>query len=249
MKVLIIEDEERGFSRLKRLLSNIDNQLEILGPLTSVDAVIAYLQNHEVDIIFSDIRLGDGDVFEAFLQVPPKSPVIFTTAYNEYALEAFKSNGIAYLQKPIVQEDLEKAFQKAKLICGNHFEVSNLVEKLGIITGKKWREHFLVHTFDGYKLVKTVDVKYFVSENGVVRAFLEKGNSVTMNESLNDLENQLDPEKFFRANRQYVINIESIDKLQNFFNYKMLVKLDGFPDVRIIVSKEKIPLLKSWLNH
>ena len=101
MKVLIIEDEERGFSRLKRLLQNIDNSMEIEGPLTTMRAVIDYLQNpHDEDVIFADIRLGDGDVFEAFLEIAPTSPVIFTTAYNEYALEAFKSNGIAYLQKP-----------------------------------------------------------------------------------------------------------------------------------------------------
>ena len=143
MKVLIIEDEERGFSRLKRLLQNIDNSMEIQGPLTTMRAVIDYLQNpHDEDVIFADIRLGDGDVFEAFLEIAPTSPVIFTTAYNEYALEAFKSNGIAYLQKPILPEELEKALIKAKALCNKVIDYSALIEKMGMATGKKWRDYF-----------------------------------------------------------------------------------------------------------
>lgn len=250
MKVLIIEDEERGFSRLKRLLQNIDNSLEIQGPLTTMKAVINYLQNpHDEDIIFADIRLGDGDVFEAFLEIAPTSPVIFTTAYSEYALEAFKSNGIAYLQKPILHEELEKALAKAKAMCNQSIDYSALMEKMGMPVGKKWRKHFLVHIFDGFKLIKTTDISYFFSENGVVRAFLCSGNSVTINQSLNDLEQQLNPDLFFRVNRQYMVNIDSIDKLANFFKYKMTISLHGFPDLRIVVSKDRVTQLKNWLDR
>ena len=238
MKVLIIEDEERGFSRLKRLLQNIDNSLEIQGPLTTMKAVIDYLQNpHDEDIIFADIRLGDGNVFDAFLEIAPTSPIIFTTAYNEYALEAFKSNGIAYLQKPILPEELEKALAKVKTMGNKDIDCSALMEKMGIATGKKWRDHFLVHIFDGFKLIKTADISYFFSENGVVRAYLSDGNSVNVSQSLNDLEQQLNPDLFFRVNRQYMVNIDSIDKLTNFFKYKMTIRLHGFPDLQIVVSK------------
>ena len=250
MKVLIIEDEERGFSRLKRLLQNIDNSMEIQGPLTTMRAVIDYLQNpHDEDVIFADIRLGDGDVFEAFLEIAPTSPVIFTTAYNEYALEAFKSNGIAYLQKPILPEELEKALIKAKALCCKVIDYSDLMEKMGMATGKKWKDHFLVHIFDGFKLIKTTDICYFFSEKGVVRAFLCSGNSVTINQSLNDLEQQLNPDLFFRVNRQYMVNIDSIDKLANFFKYKMTISLHGFPDLRIVVSKDRFTQLKNWLDR
>ena len=250
MKVLIIEDEERGFSRLKRLLQNMDNALEIQGPLTTTKAVIDYLQNpHDEDIIFADIRLGDGDVFEAFLEMPPTSPVIFTTAYNQYALEAFKSNGIAYLQKPILQEELEKALEKAKVMSLKGIDYSAFMEKIGMTAGKKWREHFLVHIYDGFKLVKTTDISYFFSENGVVRAFLCSGKSVTISQSLNDLEQQLNPELFFRVNRQYMVNINSIDRLTNFFKYKMTISLHGFSGVRIVVSKDRIVQLKNWLDR
>lgn len=250
MKVLIIEDEERGFSRLKRLLQNIENSMELQGPLTTVKAVVDYLHNpHDEDVIFADIRLGDGDVFEAFMEIAPTAPVIFTTAYNEYALEAFKSNGIAYLQKPILPEELEKALTKAKAMSNERIDYSALIEKMGMETGRKWRDHFLVHIFDGFKLIKTADVSYFFSENGVVRAFLSDGNSVTINQSLNDLEQQLNPDLFFRANRQYTVNIDSIDKLTNFFKYKMTISLHGFPDLRIVVSKDRITQLKNWLDR
>ena len=250
MKVLIIEDEERGFSRLKRLLQNIDNSLEIQGPLTTIKAVIDHLHNpHDEEVIFADIRLGDGDVFEAFLDIAPTSPVIFTTAYNEYALEAFKSNGIAYLQKPILPEELEKALAKAKAMCNKHIDYYALMEKIGIATGKKWRDHFLVHIYDGFKLIKTTDISFFFSENGVVRAHLSDGNSVTVNQSLNDLEQQLNPDTFFRVNRQYMVNINSIDKLTNFFKYKMTISLHRFSDMRIVVSKDRITQLKNWLDR
>ena len=250
MKVLIIEDEERGFSRLKRLLQNIDDSLEIQGPLTTTKAVIDHMQNpHDEDIIFADIRLGDGDVFEAFLEIAPTSPVIFTTAYNDYALEAFKNNGIAYLQKPILPEELEKGLMKAKAMCNQSIDYSALMEKMGMTAGKKWREHFLVRIFDGFKIIKTTDISYFLSENGVVRAFLYSGNSVTIYQSLNDLELQLNPDLFFRVNRQYMVNIDSIDKLTNFFKYKMTISLHGFPDLKIVVSKDRFTQLKNWLDR
>lgn len=250
MKVLIIEDEERGFSRLKRLLQNIDNSLDIQGPLTTMKAVIDYLQNpHDEDVIFADIRLGDGDVFEAFLEIAPTSPVIFTTAYNEYALEAFKSNGIAYLLKPILPGELEKAMAKAKSMCNKSIDYAALMEKMGMATGKKWRDHFLVHIFDGFKLIKADDICFFFSENGVVRAYLDNGNSFTISQSLNDLEQQLNPDSFFRVNRQYMVNIESIDKLTNFFKHKMTISLHGFPDLQIVVSKDKFMQLKNWLDR
>lgn len=250
MKVLIIEDEERGFSRLKRLLQNIDNSLEIQGPLTTLKAVIDYLQNpHDEDVIFADIRLGDGDVFEAFLEIAPTSPVIFTTAYNEYALEAFKSNGIAYLQKPILPEELGKALTKAKSMCNKAIDYSTLMEKMGKATDKKWRDYFLVHIYDGFKLVKTADISYFFSENGSVRAYLSDGNSVVISQSLNDLEQQLNPNLFFRVSRQYMVSIESVDKLTNFFKCKMTLSLHGFPNLQIVVSKDKIRQLKNWLDR
>lgn len=134
-------------------------------------------------------------------------------------------------------------------MCNQSIDYSALMEKMGMPVGKKWRKHFLVHIFDGFKLIKTTDISYFFSENGVVRAFLCSGNSVTINQSLNDLEQQLNPDLFFRVNRQYMVNIDSIDKLANFFKYKMTISLHGFPDLRIVVSKDRFTQLKNWLDR
>lgn len=262
MKILIIEDEERSFMRLKRLLQQIDDTFEIEGPITSVSETTEVLKlssdsaktdgSKDYYIIFADIRLEDGDVFEAFLQASPKAPVIFTTAYNEYALEAFRSNGIAYLQKTIVPQELAEAVSKAKkLIADDHApqEYSALLESLGLKKQQTYREHFLVQNNDGYTVLNVQDINHISTENGITRAFLHNGRSMSLNYSLNDIEAQLDPAKFFRANRQYVIGIDSIERINFLFNYKLSVRLKVYPNVDIIVSKEKSAQLKEWIDR
>ena len=200
----------------------------------------------------TNIRLEDGDVFEAFLQASPKAPVIFTTAYNEYALEAFRSNGIAYLQKPIVPQELAEAVSKAKkLIADDHApqDYSALLESLGLKKQQTYREHFLVQNNDGYTVLNVQDINHISTENGITRAFLHNGRSMSLNYSLNDIEAQLDPAKFFRANRQYVIGIDSIERINFLFNYKLSVRLKVYPNVDIIVSKEKSAQLKEWIDR
>lgn len=250
MNILIIEDEERSFMRLKRLLQNIDETFEIEGPISSVSETMEVL-NKDYDIIFADIRLEDGDVFETFLQTSPKAPVIFTTAYNEYALEAFRSNGIAYLQKPIVPQELAEAVGKAKkLIANDHApqDYSALLSSLGL-KKKEYREHFLVQKNDGYTVLNVQDINHICTENGVTRAFLHNGKSMAIDYTLNDLETQLDPSKFFRANRQYIISIDSIERINFLFGSKLSVRLKSYPDVSVIVSKEKASLLKEWIDR
>lgn len=253
MKILIIEDEERSFMRLKRLLQQIDETFEINGPITSVSETTEKLgdTSQGYDIIFADIRLDDGDVFEAFLNVPIVTPVIFTTAYNEYALEAFKSNGIAYLQKPIVPQELAEAVGKArKLIADDHApqDYSALLTSLGL---KKWeyREHFLVQNNDGYTVLNVQDINHISTENGITRTFLKNGRYMALDYSLNDIETQLDPAKFFRANRQYIISIDSIERINFLFASKLSVHLKVYPKVEVIVSREKSAKLKEWIDR
>lgn len=260
MKILIIEDEERSFMRLKRLLQQIDETFEIDGPITSVSETTevlrgtgndASLGSKDYDMIFADILLDDGDVFEAFLQVSPKAPVIFTTAYNEYALEAFRSNGIAYLQKPIVPGELAEAVSKAKkLVADDHApqDYSALLASLGL-KKQDYREHFLVQNNDGYTVLNVQDINHIATENGITRAYLHNGRSMALNNTLNDIEAQLDPAKFFRASRQYIIGIDSIERIHFSFNYKLSVKLKNYPQVDIVVSKEKSAQLKEWIDR
>lgn len=254
MKILIIEDEERSFMRLKRLLQGIDETLEVEGPVTSVSEAVEVLGNESqaFDIIFADIRLDDGDVFEAFLQVQPKAPVIFTTAYNEYALEAFRSNGIAYLQKPIVPQELSEAFGKArKLVAEDHHPQQNysaLLASLGL-KRQDYREHFLVQNNDGYTVLNVHDINHIATENGITRAFLHNGRSVALSYTMGDIEAQLDPSKFFRASRQYIIGIDSIERIHFSYGYKLSIRLKGYPQVDIVVSKEKSTQLKEWIDR
>lgn len=255
MRILIIEDEERSFSRMKRLLLNIDGTFDICGPITNVTDTVEALKRatgeNAFDIIFADIRLDDGDVFDAFLQVPPQVPVVFTTAYNEYALEAFRSNGIAYLQKPIVPQELGEAVDKARKLAANDTwrqDFSAMFDSLGL-KKQSFREHFLIQNHDGYTILDVQDISHIATENGITRAFLHNGRSTAIDYTLNDVEKQLDPSKFFRANRQYIISIDAIDRLHFQFNYKLSVKLKAYPDVSIIVSKEKSTQLKEWIDR
>lgn len=276
MNVLIIEDEERSFMRLKRLLLNIDDTFHISGPVTSVSEaaqVLGEADGGHYDIIFADIRLEDGDVFDAFLQAnpSPQVPVVFTTAYNEYALEAFRSNGIAYILKPIVPQELEKAVRKAMLLIKGAAEsgttaastndtseteavttanYAGLFESLGMKREQPaFREHFLVQGTDGYTVLSVQDISHISTENGVTRAYLHNGSSVAIAYSLNEIEAQLNPAKFFRASRQYIIGIDSIERLNFHFNYKLSVRLKGYPDLNIIVSKERTAQLKEWIDR
>ncbi len=254
MKILIIEDEERSFMRLRRLLLGIDERFEISGPLTSVSETAEVLKNNSVeyDIIFADIRLDDGDVFEAFLQIQPKAPVIFTTAYNEYALEAFRSNGIAYLQKPIVPQELAEAVSKARKLVAEEGsapqDYSALLASLGL-KQKDYREHFLVQNNDGYTVLNVQDINHIATENGITRAFLHNGRSVALSYTMGDIEAQLDPAKFFRSSRQYIIGIDSIERIHFSYGYKLSVRLKGYPQVDIVVSKEKSGQLKEWIDR
>ncbi len=254
MKILIIEDEERSFMRLRRLLLNIDETLEVDGPVTNVAETVEVLgcESKAYDIIFADIRLDDGDVFEAFLQVQPKIPIIFTTAYNEYALEAFRSNGIAYLQKPIVPQELSEALRKArKLVAEDNatpHDYTALLASLGL-KRQDYREHFLVQNNDGYTVLNVKDINHIATENGVTRAYLHNGRSVALNYTMGDIEAQLDPAKFFRASRQYIIGIDSIDHIHFSYGYKLSVRLKGYPLVDIVVSKEKSAQLKEWIDR
>ena len=241
--------------RLKRLLLNIDGTFDVCGPITTVTETVEALGKitggDAYDIIFADIRLDDGDVFDAFLQTPPQVPVIFTTAYNEYALEAFRSNGIAYLQKPIVPQELSEAVDKARKLTADAAvpqDFSALFHSLGL-KKQDYREHFLVQNHDGYTILNVQDISHVSTENGVTRAFLHNGRSMVLNYSLNDVEKQLDPSCFFRANRQYIISINAIDRLHFHFNNKLSVRLKAYPDESIIVSKEKSAQLKEWIDR
>lgn len=247
-KVLIIEDDFFSAKRLKKLIMDIDDMVDVHGPLKSVNDVVEELSvNNNYDLIFSDIRLLDGDVFEAFRKVRPNSFVIFTTAYDEYAMQAIKNNGFDYLMKPISFKELCAAMDKFKMFKTAHEEVHSKLNGL-LNDTRQYRERFLVSKGDELVMLYTDDISYIYKTDNHVLAFTEDGSSYSLTMNMADLELALDPDKFFRINRQYIANIKGIKKISLFFSSKLIVKLKGCDDDNIVISKEKTGLFKKWLD-
>ncbi len=261
-RILIIEDERMSASRLKRLISDIDDTLEVVGPLSSVEDVVdALSRDNRYDLIISDIRLHDRLVFEAFHDVMPRCMVVFTTAYDEYALEAFRHNGIDYLLKPIELDDLSRALDKAlkpqkltsSALGSANFMVSTEEESQNLISAARelrcFRERILVTRGDELIPLRTDSVRYFCVEDNAVVACTQQGETYRVPLTMNDLEQQLNPDLFFRLNRQYIAHIDSIRKISFFFSSKLIVRLTGCNDEHIIISKEKSAQFKQWLDR
>lgn len=249
-KILIIEDDYFSAKRLKRLILDIDDAVDIHGPLESVNKVVEELTtSNDYDLIFSDIRLVDGDVFEAFRMVMPKSFIIFTTAYDEYSMQAIKKNGIDYLMKPIDFKELRLAMDRLNVLAsGQHEESYSRLDRL--LNGThKYRERFLVGKGDELIMLYADNISYIIKTESDVLAFVEDGTSYPLAMTMTELEQDLNPDKFFRINRQYIANINSIVKIRLFFNSKLIVKLKGCDDNDIMISKEKAAQFRKWLDR
>ena len=250
-KILIIEDEKPNADRLKRLLLKLRPSAEILSVEESVSSAVNWLTNNDVpDLIMMDIRLSDGLSFEIFNRFDVKTPVIFTTAYDEYAVKAFKYNSVDYLLKPIEEEELENALKKyesSKEI--SPFSETAIEGLLNYIQPKEYRKRFLLAHRDGYKTVLAEDILYFYTEHGVSKTMLKTGMIETVPQTLEELEKQLDPKVFFRANRQFIIHIDSVIHVLNHFNGKLKLELKKQPEIDVIVSREKASIFKTWMDY
>ena len=188
--------------------------------------------------------------FEALKEAPPAVPIIFTTAYDEYAVQAFKYNSFDYLLKPIDADELAAAIEKVGRSGRNTSDepLRQLFEALQQ-GGCRYRERFLLPYRDGYKTVSVREINHIFTENKIVRLHLDDGTSESVSVSMDELERQLDPTRFFRANRQYIVCMESIRYLGNYFGGKLVLRLHHYPDAEIIVSKEKAQRLKEWIDR
>ncbi|MFT3920477.1 LytR/AlgR family response regulator transcription factor [Cloacibacterium sp.] len=249
-KILIIEDEKLNADRLKRLLLKLRPHIEILSIEDSVTSSLSWLRNNEKpDLIMLDVRLADGLSFEIFNEFKVECPVIFTTAYDEYAVKAFKYNSIDYLLKPIEEEELESALKRYETFIEKIPLVNTALEGLlSYIQPKDFRKRFLIPHRDGFKTVLVEDVLYFFTELGVSKAKLSDGNIEIIPQTLEELEKQLDTKFFFRANRQFIIHIDSVKQVLNHFNGKLKLELRKHPEAEVIVSREKASALKSWMD-
>lgn len=248
MKILIIEDEQPNFLRLKKLLNDIDPTFAVEGPLISQSAVKEYFTaGNKPDLIISDIRLSDGLVFDAFDDTDCDTRIIFTTAYSEYAVKAFQYNSIHYLLKPIVKEELASAIAKAvEQIPERLSEIKQLTAPAA--KGAP-RRRFLVPYRDGFEIIRADDVAFLKYDCGMLRLYRFNGDSYALDMSIDECDMQLDEDMFFRSNRQFIVNINAIAKLINYWDRKLRVVLSGFPDEEILVSRDKSKQLREWLDR
>jgi len=251
MKAIIIEDEAIAAQALKALITEIDASIEIIAILPSIDESVEWFNlNSTPDLVFMDIHLADGSSFNIFEEVEIKCPIIFTTAYDEYALKAFDVNGIAYLLKPINKKDLERALDKYKLIKGNPIDNSEIINKLLLNLRsyeKPYKSYFLVPEKDKLIPVSVEDIAYIYIDTKVVKALNYNQKPYFLDNTLDEISEQLDPQRFFRANRQYIIARKAVKDLSLWFGSKLAVNLTVPTPERIIISKARASEIKKWV--
>lgn len=249
MKVVIIEDEQPAYKRLVKLLGEVMPNAEIAAHHDSVSTAKQWFEENEPPaIVFMDIHLADGSAFDLLKAIKIDAPIIFTTAYDQYAIEAFKASGIDYLLKPIKSEDLGKALEKLetlKKMFSMTAEKQNLL--LEALKQPEYKKRFLIRFGDNIKTVATDSIAYFFSENKGTFARTFDERTYPIDNNLDTLEHVLDPETFFRINRQYIISVKSIKEMKTYSKARVLVKLT--PEVKDppLVSSERSAGFKLWL--
>jgi len=260
-KALIVEDEPLLSRALRKQIEHLRPDIMIDDELRTVEDTVKWLKNNpEPAIIFMDIQLADGICFSIFNQADVSNKaIIFTTAYNEYAIEAFDINSVAYLLKPIKIDELRKVFVKlekisqvmeSRLTSVQKIDYSKLAEEV-TRQQNKFRKRFLVAKADAYKQIPVEDIAFFMVEDKITMAVTFKNRQHIIDWTLSDLEEELNPDDFLRMNRQFIINLNAIDRVENYFNSKLIIKLvPGLktPE-RIVVSREKATMVKNWLDR
>lgn len=257
MKVLIIEDEAVAAERIRNMVKAHVPEAEVLGLCDSIEETVAYLRNNEMpDLMLMDIELSDGKSFEIFDEVKVTCPVIFTTAYDEYVMKAFGVHSIDYLLKPIQADALKKSMQKFRelqhVYAGNAVpSAERLVTELRkalLQTAPPQREHFLVK--HGHRLLSigAGEVAFFYSENGISFLKTHAGNFYSLDDTLDDLEAQVDPKTFHRCSRKFLVNRQAIQNAFLHFNGKIKLTVKPAPDDDVIVSRDRAATFKKWMG-
>ncbi len=250
MKVVIIEDEKPAARRLSRMLNELN--INPIAQLHSVEESINwFLENKQPDLLFLDIQLSDGLSFEIFDEIEVKSAIIFTTAYDEYALKAFKLNSVDYLLKPIDADELKNAIDK--------YQEIHVAKKLNTITNKqlkelifpntnKYKKRFTVKIGQHLKLISTASIECFFSENKATYFCTTNNRNYMIDDTLEELESKLSPETFFRVSRKYFVNINAIKDIISYTNSRLKIVLNNYNETEIIVSRERVKDFKNWIG-
>ncbi len=253
MNVVIVEDEGPAAEKLARYLNRYDQGIKVLITLQSVASSITWFKDNlkNVDLIFMDIQLLDGLSFTIFDEVEITKPIIFTTAFDEYALKAFEVNSIAYLLKPITLPDLSSAMEKFHLRQESSDDVSlnDFKDLLAAITNtKRYKSRFMVKIGEHIRSVTTEQILFFYAEGRHAYITTDQGRRLITDHKLEDLEQMLDPKKFFRVNRTYIMNINSINDVIVYTNSRLRIVTEMKVDKEIIVSREKVQSFKKWFD-
>jgi len=252
MKILIVEDEELAVKKLLKTLTVTGVPVEIAGTTDSIKSSVEWLQqNPAPDLILMDIELADGQSFEIFNLTEVKSPVIFTTSYDEYALKAFKVNSVDYLLKPVQAEELQAALNKfTKLKAGKQdISIESLVKELQQkLQTKEYRKRFLVKHAQKLVSIDVEDIAYFYSD-GRLNFFKTTDNrKFVVDYTMDELEEMLNPENYFRISRSFYVSINSVDKIDEYFGNRLILGLRPVLDKEALVSREKVSEFKKWLG-
>ncbi len=255
MKIIIIEDEPVSARRLKNLLLEIDRNISILDCIDSIDNSVNWIKTHETpDLAFMDIQLSDGLAFEIFTKTEVKFPIIFITAYDEYALKAFEVNSIDYVLKPFDKKILEKSLEKYHNLK-SQFSISDKIAALeNTIKNLQnqqslYKSRFLIKTGVHLITIFTTDIAYFQSDRKLTFLVTKLGKHYAMDESLDEIEHQVNPHEFFRINRQLITSARSITNIESYFNGKLKLELMPSTNNEVLVSREKAAAFKKWLNQ
>jgi len=254
MNILIVEDEKLAANRLISLIKELEKDAIIIDTLNSVEkAIVWFKSNDPPDLIFLDIQLSDGLCFNIFKEIKVNSPVIFTTAYDEYALKAFEINSVDYLLKPIKTEKLGQALEKYNLLRNSfssaqlNFDAQKLIESIQNST-PKYTTRFLVNKGNSLLIVEINDIAWFHAEDKMVFLTTFDNKKYPINNTLDKLEKLIEPKMFFRTGRQFLVSPRAINKIHNYFNYRLKIDLQPSPEIEVIVSKAKVLEFKEWLT-
>ncbi|HBH23898.1 MAG TPA: DNA-binding response regulator [Cytophagales bacterium] len=253
MKIIIIEDEPLSATRLEKMVYRVDRESEVIAKIQSVKQSIAYFDQSPLpDLLLCDIQLGDGLSFDIFENIKIDCPVIFTTAYDEYAIEAFKLNSVDYLLKPIKEEALEKALTKYRTLFGKQnapdTKVIDEIKTMLANPPQKYKSRFVVKLGEQIRIVEQDMIAYFMSEQKATFLVNNEGQHLPVDRSLDQLEIELDPKKFFRISRKYIIHYPAIDRITAYSSSRLRVFPNFKTKEELIVSRDKVNDFKNWLE-
>jgi two-component system, LytTR family, response regulator LytT len=249
IKVLLIEDEILAAKRLRKLLTQLDRNIDVIQHCESIETTLAFLNtNPEIDLMLMDIKLGDGLSLEILKHVDIQTPIIFTTAFDEFTLKAFKLNSVDYLLKPVDVEELAHAFDKYENLYQKDtmgVDIHNLISKLAF---PPYKERFLIKHGVQMVIVMSQDISYFYTEDGYTHLITTDGRKYIIDDTLDALQKELNPRYFFRINRSMLIKVDAIQRIEQYFNSRYSLQVIPPYKNEVLVSRERVREFKEWIG-